>query len=65
MFDCRQRSLNESTPLRTQTQLDIYTAIIRNKKQQPTIINVLQLRILTNIFNIFKTQILMCYNYGF
>jgi len=42
-----------STPLRTQTQLDtvnIYTANMGNKKQEPTDIKLLKLRILTNIF---------------
>jgi len=34
----------------------IYIANIHNKRQEPTDINVLQLRILTNIFKILKIQ---------
>ena len=37
---------------------------VLNKQQEPTGINVLQLRILTNNFKILKIQILMCYTYG-
>ena len=56
------------TTTRTGTQLDtvnIYIAKIRNKSQEPTDIHVLQLRILTNIVKILKTQILKWYNKGF
>jgi hypothetical protein len=57
--------LNISAPFRTQTQLrtvNTYIANVHNKQQRPTDFNVLQLRISTNIFTIFKTQILMCYS---
>ena len=56
----KQIPLNISTPLWTQTQLDTLNTHIsntHNKQQQPTdIIKVLQLKILTDIFKIFKTQ---------
>jgi hypothetical protein len=48
-----------STPLRTQTQPDTVNTYIdnkHNKKQEPTDINVLKLRVLTDIFTIFKIQ---------
>jgi response regulator of citrate/malate metabolism len=55
----RNGVLSSSTALRTQTQLDTvntYFANTHNEKQEPTDINVLQLRALTNIFKIFKIQ---------
>jgi len=36
--------------------VNTYNANIHNKQQEPTDINVLQLRILTNISNIFEIQ---------
>jgi len=45
------------TPFQTQTQLDTvntYIANILNEEQEPTDINVLQLRILTDVMKIFK-----------
>ena len=62
IFHYRRGPLKISTPLQTQTHLDavnIHTANILNKKQEPA---VLQLSILTNIFQIFKIQTLMIYN---
>ena len=47
------------SPLRTQTQQDTvntYIVNIHNKRQEPTDINVLQSRILTNIFKVFNIQ---------
>ena len=56
----RNRVLSRSPmPLWTQTQLDTvntYIANIHNKRQEPTDINMLQLRILPDIFKIFKIQ---------
>jgi hypothetical protein len=36
--------------------VNTYTGNIHNKKQEPTDINVLKLRVLTDIFTIFKIQ---------